>query len=114
VARKDVGCERLMSVPGIGPIISSATVSLETPSWQIRERHGIGRAWSLSHSGKAHKVKLRHYPQLAFLECLAYNPECRRAAPVPPIRLRRLAPPRFTPYGGAPINGKSPTGSCAE
>jgi transposase len=27
VARKDVGCERLMSVPGIGPIISSATVA---------------------------------------------------------------------------------------
>ena len=25
VARKDAGCERLMSVPGIGPIISSAT-----------------------------------------------------------------------------------------
>jgi transposase len=27
VARKDSGCERLMSVPGIGPIISSATVA---------------------------------------------------------------------------------------
>ena len=27
VARKDAGCERLMSVPGIGPIISSATVA---------------------------------------------------------------------------------------
>jgi len=27
VARKDVGCERLMSVPGISPIISSATVA---------------------------------------------------------------------------------------
>jgi len=27
VARKDVGCERMMSVPGIGPIISSATVA---------------------------------------------------------------------------------------
>src|SRR5204863_771275 len=27
VARKDTGCERLMSVPGIGPIISSATVA---------------------------------------------------------------------------------------
>jgi transposase len=27
LARHDVGCERLMSVPGIGPIISSATVA---------------------------------------------------------------------------------------
>jgi transposase len=27
MARKDAGCERLMSVPGIGPIISSATVA---------------------------------------------------------------------------------------
>jgi len=27
VAREDAGCERLMSVPGIGPIISSATVA---------------------------------------------------------------------------------------
>src|SRR4249919_303883 len=27
VARKDVGCERLMTVPGVGPIISSATVA---------------------------------------------------------------------------------------
>ena len=27
IARQDVGCERLMSVPGIGPIISSATVA---------------------------------------------------------------------------------------
>ena len=27
VARRDVGCERLMSVPGIGPIISSAMVA---------------------------------------------------------------------------------------
>jgi transposase len=27
IAREDTGCERLMSVPGIGPIISSATVA---------------------------------------------------------------------------------------
>jgi transposase len=27
MARKDIGCERLMTVPGIGPIISSATVA---------------------------------------------------------------------------------------
>jgi transposase len=27
LARKDAGCERLMSVPGIGPVISSATVA---------------------------------------------------------------------------------------
>ena len=27
LARRDGGCERLMSVPGIGPIISSATVA---------------------------------------------------------------------------------------
>ena len=27
LARQDTGCERLMSVPGIGPIISSATVA---------------------------------------------------------------------------------------
>jgi transposase len=27
IARRDVGCERLMSVPGIGPIISSAIVA---------------------------------------------------------------------------------------
>src|SRR4029077_15662098 len=27
IARRDVGCERLMSVPGIGPIISSAMVA---------------------------------------------------------------------------------------
>jgi transposase len=27
IARQDVGCERLMSVPGIGPIISSAMVA---------------------------------------------------------------------------------------
>jgi len=27
LARKDMGCERLMTVPGIGPIISSATVA---------------------------------------------------------------------------------------
>jgi transposase len=27
IARQDLGCERLMSVPGIGPIISSATVA---------------------------------------------------------------------------------------
>lgn len=27
VARQDAGCERLMSVPGIGPIISSAMVA---------------------------------------------------------------------------------------
>jgi transposase len=27
IARRNVGCERLMSVPGIGPIISSAMVA---------------------------------------------------------------------------------------
>jgi transposase len=27
IARQDAGCERLMSVPGIGPIIASATVA---------------------------------------------------------------------------------------
>ena len=27
MARQDAGCERLMSVPGIGPIISSAMVA---------------------------------------------------------------------------------------
>ena len=27
IARQDAGCERLMSVPGIGPIISSAMVA---------------------------------------------------------------------------------------
>ena len=27
IARQDTGCERLMSVPGIGPIISSAMVA---------------------------------------------------------------------------------------
>ena len=27
IARQDTGCERLMSVPGIGPIIASATVA---------------------------------------------------------------------------------------
>jgi transposase len=27
MARRDVGCERLMSVPGIGPIIATATVA---------------------------------------------------------------------------------------
>jgi transposase len=27
IARRDAGCERLMSVPGIGPIISSAMVA---------------------------------------------------------------------------------------
>jgi transposase len=27
IARQDIGCERLMSVPGIGPIISSAMVA---------------------------------------------------------------------------------------
>jgi transposase len=27
IARRDVGCDRLMSVPGIGPIISSAMVA---------------------------------------------------------------------------------------
>jgi transposase len=27
LARRDAGCERLMSVPGIGPIISSAMVA---------------------------------------------------------------------------------------
>jgi transposase len=27
IARRDVGCERLMSVPGIGPTISSAMVA---------------------------------------------------------------------------------------
>ena len=28
VARQDIGCERLMSVPGLGPIISSAMVAV--------------------------------------------------------------------------------------
>jgi len=28
VARQDIGCERLMSVPGVGPIISSAMVAV--------------------------------------------------------------------------------------
>jgi transposase len=27
LAHRDAGCERLMSVPGIGPVISSATVA---------------------------------------------------------------------------------------
>ena len=38
VARQDAGCERLMSVPGIGPIISSAMVA------------AIGR-WGCLHQG---------------------------------------------------------------
>ena len=33
IARQDIGCERLMSVPGIGPIIASATVAaIGTPA----------------------------------------------------------------------------------
>jgi transposase len=30
IARQDAGCDRLMTVPGIGPIISSAVVAQST------------------------------------------------------------------------------------
>jgi transposase len=43
VARQDAGCERLMSVPGIGPIISSAMVAAIVPrsrAWLVHYRLG--------------------------------------------------------------------------
>jgi Zinc-binding dehydrogenase len=39
LARRDVSCERLMSVPEIGPIISSAMVGRVTTSGAARSRH---------------------------------------------------------------------------
>src|SRR5215207_9578500 len=43
LARKDTGCERLMSVPGIGPIISSATVAADRHRRRVLERARLRR-----------------------------------------------------------------------
>ncbi len=48
IAREDVGCERLMSVPGIGPIISSAMVAAIGAGDVFTKGRDFerGRAWS--------------------------------------------------------------------
>src|SRR5258708_6048884 len=41
IARQDAGCERLMSVPGIGPIISSAMVAAIGPAQSSTKPHAF-------------------------------------------------------------------------
>jgi len=50
IARRDAGCERLMSVPGIGPIISSAMVAAIGTGDAFSKGRDLphGWAWSLS------------------------------------------------------------------
>jgi transposase len=67
IARQDTGCDRLMSVPGIGPIISSAIVAAigsgdafskggDFAAWlgscQSKSRQEIAPSWARSRSGE--------------------------------------------------------------
>jgi transposase len=45
LARQDAGCERLMSVPGIGPIISSAMVAYRGSGQSSPARWWPQSAW---------------------------------------------------------------------
>jgi len=45
VARQDADCERLMSVPGVGPIISSAMVARESAAATCSRRDATYGAW---------------------------------------------------------------------
>jgi transposase len=46
IARRDVGCERLMGVPGIGPIISSAMVARSAPAMRSRKAATSPLGWA--------------------------------------------------------------------
>jgi len=43
IARQDIGCERLMSVPGVGPIISSAMVAATGAGDSLLQGPGLRR-----------------------------------------------------------------------
>ena len=53
IARQDAGCERLMSVPGIGPIISSAMVAatLTPPGGFLTTSVAFARLAQAVHAG---------------------------------------------------------------
>jgi transposase len=78
VARQDAGCERLMSVPGIGPIISSAMVAaIGTGDAFTRGATSLpGWAWSPSRCRPETAPSSARYPGGAIVTCAFCS--CRR------------------------------------
>ena len=72
LARQDAGCERLMSVPGIGPIISSAMVAaIGAGDAFAREAatSPLGWGWSRSRSPRGIARSSARYPSAAIATC---------------------------------------------
>ncbi len=46
LAKQDIGCERLMSIPGVGPIISSAVVGFLSQFWKQAALSSLPRWWA--------------------------------------------------------------------
>src|SRR4030095_16322519 len=71
LARQDAGCERLMSVPGIGPIIASAMVAAIGPGMRLPRAatSRLGGGWSRSRSRRGIARSLARYPNAAIATC---------------------------------------------
>ena len=67
LARKDQACERLMTVPGIGPIISSAMVAAIGPERRSARAATSPLGWALSQSRSRRGIaqSLARYPSAA-------------------------------------------------
>ena len=71
IARQDLGCERLMSVPGIGPIISSAMVAAIGSGDAFSKGRDFA-AWLGSFRGRCRPATARswaRYPSAAIATC---------------------------------------------
>src|SRR5262249_16881745 len=75
LARRDAGCERLMSVPGIGPIISSAMVAAigAGDAFSKGATSLLGWGWSPSKSQPATAPSLAKYRNAATATCVFYS-----------------------------------------
>ena len=71
IARQDAGCERLMSVPGIGPIISSAMVAAIGTGdvFTKAEILAPGSGWCRSRYRPATARSSARYPGVAIVTC---------------------------------------------
>jgi transposase len=71
LARQDTGCERLKSVPGIGPIISSAVVRRSAPGMRSTRAatSQLGWDWSRSSSRRGIARSWARYPSAATATC---------------------------------------------
>ena len=93
IARQDAGCERLMSVPGIGPIISSAIVAAIL--FHLVQANASSGAASSPGTEGGLLALLRHAEAISLCPMFRGGSEVTGNRPKPPVNIYAFAPPRL-------------------